>query len=87
MDNIKNVNVTGYDSGKAHVREAATDLINESKKLANELYEDGLSKVREAERNVKQYSDETLVKVQKNPLASVLIAAGVGFVLSSLLRR
>lgn len=36
---------------------------------------------------VKEYSDELLKKVQENPLTSVLIAAGVGFLLSTLLKK
>ncbi len=72
---------------KAHVREAASELLNESKKWANEMREEGLHKVSEAEEDIKVYSDQLLKKVQENPLASVLIAGGIGFLLSSLLRK
>ena len=40
-----------------------------------------------ASNDVKQYSDEMLQKVQKNPLTSILVATGVGIVLSVFLRR
>ncbi len=80
--------VKGNGRGKeSHVADAAGDLVNEGKKLVNELYEDGLKKVSNAEDNIKEYSDELLVKVKENPLTSVLIAAGVGFLLSSLLKK
>ncbi len=72
---------------KSHVGEAAEGLLNEGKKLANEVYKEGLNKVCEAEDNIKEYSDELLVKVQKNPLAAILIAGGVGFLLSMLIKK
>lgn len=83
---------------RSHVAEAATDLLNESKKYAGELYEEGINKVNslyeesidkahQAEDAIKLYSDELLKKVQQNPLASVLIAGGIGFLLSKLLKK
>lgn len=77
----------GPSENSAHVSEAATELLNESKKLVNELYEDGCHKVCEAQDSVKEYSDELVKKVKENPLASILIAGGVGFLLSALLRK
>ncbi|HHF7345935.1 TPA: hypothetical protein ACPSKE_002004 [Legionella feeleii] len=72
---------------KAHVGEAANHLLNEGKKLANEVYEDGLNKLEDVQDELKVYSDELLKKVQKNPLTSLLIAGGVGFLLSLLLKK
>ncbi|GGI87050.1 DUF883 family protein [Legionella impletisoli] len=72
---------------KAHVAEAANALLHESKKYAHELYEEGVNKVNDAQQQAKEYSDELAEKVKKNPMTSVLIAAGVGFLLSSLLRK
>lgn len=74
-------------TNKSHVGDAATELLNQGKKLANELYEDGLNKVSEAEDNLKEYSDELIKKVRANPVASVLIAGGIGFLLSRLLKK
>lgn len=71
----------------SHVKEAAEDLLHEGRKMAQEIYEDGLSRVNEAQGNVKEYSDELVKKVQANPLSSILIAGGIGFLLSSLLRK
>ena len=76
-----------FDSKKSHVGKAASELVNESKKLANELYDEGLHKAQDAQDNVKAYSDEVVDKVRKNPLTSVLIAAGVGFLLSAILKK
>ena len=55
--------------------------------MASALYENGLEKFNVAEGQLKEYSDDLLKKVQKNPMASVLIAAGIGFLMSSLLRK
>lgn len=74
-------------SKKAHVGEAATELLQEGRKLANELYEDSLHKVQNAEDSVKEYSDELVKKVKEKPLTSLLIAGGIGFILSALLRK
>lgn len=75
------------DLRRAHVGDAANRLLEEGKKLANELYHEGLSKAGETQDSVKEYSDEIVKKIQDNPLSSMLIAAGVGFLLSSLLRK
>lgn len=72
---------------KAHVGEAANHLLNEGKKLANEVYEGGLNSLEGVQGELKEYSDELLKKVQKNPLTSLLIAGGVGFLLSLLLKK
>ncbi|MCP0914827.1 MULTISPECIES: ElaB/YgaM/YqjD family protein [Legionella] len=86
MDNFEKKKQS-FDSRTANVTDAASELIQEGKKLASELYEEGLNKVHDAQKNVKEYSDEVLEKVRKNPMTSVLIAAGVGFLLSALLRK
>jgi len=75
------------NSKKSHVSEAAVDLLDESKKLANELYEDGLKKLEAAQKEAVDYSDDLLQKVRENPLKAILIAGGVGLVLSALLRK
>ncbi|WP_199744178.1 hypothetical protein [Legionella sp. km772] len=72
---------------KSNVSDAANELLNESKKLANELYEDGRTKLNEAEQQLKDYSDLMLRKIQEKPLTSILIAGGIGFLLSKLLKK
>lgn len=85
MDILKQGDSNGQK--ESHVGEAASELLNEGKKFANELYEDGLNKVSEAEDNVKEYSEELVKKVQENPLTSVLIAGGIGFLLSLFFKK
>jgi ElaB/YqjD/DUF883 family membrane-anchored ribosome-binding protein len=74
-------------TSKSHIKEAAGELLHEGKKLADEIYKEGLHKVNEAEDSVKMYSDQLLRKAKQNPMSAILIAAGVGFVLSALLRK
>lgn len=62
-------------------------LVHEGKKLVSNLYNDGNKILHHAGNDVKEYSDEMLKKVQKNPLTSLLVATGVGVVLSVFLRR
>ena len=75
----------------AHVAEAASDLLNESKKYAHELYEQSINKVTDAQDNVteqvKEHSDQLIQMIQKNPIGAVLVAAGVGVVLSAFFKK
>ena len=88
MDNLKKDQTEYRNNPKAaHVSEAASELMQDSRKLADEIYKEGLNFVNDAEENVKKYSDELLSKVQKNPLTSVLIAGGIGFLLSTFLKK
>lgn len=74
-------------SQKSHVAEAASNLFEEGKKWANEVREEGVHRVCQAEESIKECSDQLLKKIQENPLTSVLIAGGVGFLLSKILRK
>ncbi|MBX9704026.1 MAG: hypothetical protein K2X39_07715 [Silvanigrellaceae bacterium] len=75
------------DQSESHVSEAASQLLNEGKKYANELYEQGKDKVSDAQDSVKEYSDSLMKVIHENPLTSVLIAAGVGMLISSIFRK
>lgn len=75
------------ENAKSHVADAAHDLLNEGKKLASEIYEANAKKVAEAQDHIKEYSDEIVDKVRANPVTSLLIAGGIGFLLSALLRK
>jgi len=78
---------TAHSSKKAHIGLAANHLLSESKHFANELYEDGLIQLHKAQKNMKGLTHEVSASVREKPIASILIAAGVGFILSSLLRK
>ncbi|MFZ4076545.1 MAG: hypothetical protein ACOYKA_01035 [Legionellaceae bacterium] len=74
-------------SKKENVRKAAAGLLDEGKAYTDELYEEGSNKVDEVIKEAKLYSDDLLNKVRENPLKAVLIAGGVGLLLSMLLRK
>lgn len=80
--NLRNI----HRKEKAHVSEAASALLGESKKRVNELYGEGLDKINELEDQARIYSDQLAYKVKENPISAVLIAAGVGFLLSKILK-
>ena len=84
QSNIKNETIR---NSKAQVGDAANDLLAESKKLANEIYEEGLNRITEAEQQIKDYSEQLINKIQEKPLTSILIAGGIGFLLSKLIRK
>jgi ElaB/YqjD/DUF883 family membrane-anchored ribosome-binding protein len=72
---------------KSHVADAASDLLHEGKKWAHEMRDEGIKKANQAEDSIKECSDQLLRKVQENPLAAVLIAGGIGYLLSKILRK
>lgn len=74
-------------STSSNVSHAANDLLNESKKLASEIYEESLHKLSDVEQQLKVYTDHVMSKIKDRPLTSLLIAGGVGFVLSKFLRK
>ena len=77
----------GNGHQRAHVAEAASELLNEGRKYAHELYEESLNRVGDVQGEAKEYSEALLKKVKENPLAAILIAGGVGFILSALIKK
>lgn len=71
----------------SQVSEAASNLLHEGKKMASSMYEDSKHKASEVQENLKWYTDSVASGVQKKPVASILIACGVGYILSSLWRH
>lgn len=82
----KGLNFSGNER-HSKVGVAASELVNESKKLAEEIYLDGKHKIADAQDSLKNYTYELTHKVQANPITSLLVAGGVGFLLALLLRR
>ncbi|KTD36342.1 hypothetical protein Lnau_1326 [Legionella nautarum] len=58
-----------------------------AKDKANELYEEGKQAVCDAQDCLKEYTDNLVKHVKEKPLTSLLIAGGIGFILSSLLKK
>jgi len=72
---------------KKNITEAADHLLEESKKLVGDMYDDGLKKVDTVKKEAQDYTEELMEQVRDNPLKSVLIAGGIGFLLSVLLKK
>ncbi|WP_131783337.1 hypothetical protein [Legionella gresilensis] len=71
----------------SNLSSAASDLLKDGKKVANELYEEGRHRVNEMQDSIRVYSDELIKQVHTRPMTTLLIAAGVGFILASFIRR
>ncbi|KTC89246.1 MULTISPECIES: DUF883 family protein [Legionella] len=65
----------------------ADAMYKQAKDKANELYEEGKQAVCDAQDYFKESTDNLIRHVKENPLTSLLIAGGVGFILSSLLKK
>lgn len=72
---------------REHVVEVTDEFLEAGKKLANEVYREGLNKIDETQEEIKLYGDKLLRKIQENPLQSLLIAVGAGFLFSLLLKK
>lgn len=72
---------------KKHIKETADHFLDEGKKLASDMYDDGLKKINSVQKEAQEYTEELLNKVRENPLKSVLIAGGIGLLLSILLKK
>jgi len=75
----------------SHVGDAAANLLSEGKKFVNELYQTNVDRLSDAQDNVKEnvmeYSSDLAQMIKKNPFYSILIAAGIGFILSFFFRK
>lgn len=80
-------NKFGGDSDTSPVADQTQRVLNETKKLGNQLYEEGKHKVDAVQANIRQSSDDLIQKVHEKPLHSLLIAAGVGFLLAHLIHK
>ncbi len=89
--NYRNSTSDSTDDHAAKMKASANDLLDESKKLANDLYKQGVNKVSEsvsdAEECIQAYSDTLVKKIQSNPLSSVLVAVGMGVLLSAFFKK
>ena len=79
-------------------REKAKHIEEECKKQADEIcesmtdkatkiYAEGKRTVADAQENIKEYTDNLVKHVREKPLSSLLIAGGIGFILSSLFKK
>lgn len=72
-----------YEEGK----DKASDIYNTVKDTVSDYYADGKKKVNRVEDSIGDYTDELVSTVKDKPLISLLIAGGVGYLLSCLLKK
>ncbi|CEK11325.1 DUF883 family protein [Legionella hackeliae] len=78
------------DTQKDKIEEHYQQLKNEAHEWLNEgkkKIEETQDTLNEYQETLKEYKDELAENVKKNPLKAILIAGGIGFILSSLLRK
>ncbi|MDI1352880.1 MAG: hypothetical protein PSV35_08990 [bacterium] len=78
---------THNETTGACMTETACDVMNEGKKYAKELYQQGVDTMYDAEKTVKEYSDKMVQRIHDKPITAVLVAAGIGMLVSALLRK
>lgn len=68
-------------------KEQAEELYHHVRDKAHEMYEEGKKGVCEVEEHIKEYADDIIGYIKEKPVTSVLIAGGIGFILSALLKH
>ena len=83
-----------YDENQEKASSMYDDLKNKAeatshqvKETVSDLYEEGKKKVTQAEEVLCDYSDSLVKTIKDKPLTAVLIAAGVGFLLSKTFKK
>ncbi len=95
---IKNKTRTLYNTAKEKTSEAyyetkdkAEDLTDQLKQTASDVYQSGKEKANQTlnqmEGSFQDHADQALQSVREKPLTSVLIAAGIGFILAKLINK
>lgn len=80
------------------VKEKASEAYNETKETVDsfadqvkdtvsDLYENSKDKLTSLEGCIEEYAGEVIQKVKQKPLTSLLIAGGIGFIISKLLKK
>lgn len=90
---IKNKASSLYDSAKENATNAyyqtkpkAEELMDQVSSTASDLYESGKQKVNQAEGYVEDSMAYMAHSVRKQPLTSVLIAAGIGYLFAKFIK-
>lgn len=97
-ETVKKQAQTAIDAGREHLTAAAKDLSDAANAKYSDLREQALAKTDEirgkaqaalgdASERAKTYRSEAEVYIRENPLQSVGIAVGIGFLLGIILRR
>lgn len=72
---------------KPHLAQATNELLHNGQDSVYKLYETGMDKIDEINKKAHEITDEWTLKVKNNPVGAVLVAAGIGFILSRIFHR
>ena len=74
-----------------HLEEAckkqADEICESMTDKATKFYAESKKTVADAQESIKEYTDNLVKHVREKPLSSLLIAGGIGFILSSLFKK
>lgn len=92
--NVKNDAKNLYEETQDNASKVYSDIQSKTESVAqqvkdtvSDMYEGGKQKVTEAEDFLCEYSDSLIKTIQEKPLTSVLMAAGVGIILSKMFNK
>ncbi|WP_454783545.1 DUF883 family protein [Legionella sp. WA2022007384] len=71
----------------ANAQDKAESMTEQVKDSMSDMYQESKKQFNNMEECVEEYADELLQKVKENPLTSLLIAGGIGFIISRLLKK
>lgn len=69
------------------VKDSAEDIYESVKDSAEQIYKAGKKKLGQSQDIVQDYSEDLVKTIKERPLTSLLVAGGVGALLSLLLRK
>ena len=70
-----------------NVKNESENVYQQVKDSACQMYEEGKKKVSNVQDYLEEHSDELIKSIKDKPLTSLLIAGGIGYALSLLMRK
>lgn len=94
MTEIKNMTEKLYKLSKnksssvfRNSKDEIESISEHMKDSVSDLYDEGKHKIHVLEDCIEEYSDEIIKKVKENPVTSILIIGGIGYLLMKLLKN
>lgn len=70
-----------------HVGQIKDELLQEGKNLAEDIRDAGIRKAKNSKKELDAYSHQLIELIRQKPLESMLIAGGIGLLLSTLMKK
>jgi ElaB/YqjD/DUF883 family membrane-anchored ribosome-binding protein len=93
-NNLKSDAKELYEETQEQTSSIYSDLKNKTeaaskqvKETVADMYEEGKKKVGQAEDLLGEYSDSLIKAIKEKPLTSVLVATGIGYILSKMFKK